>query len=816
MDRTARRMPRHCVTIRLAQIASCTGVLLACFVPAAMAQSDMPDTTLVAQAARSFNVPPQSLADGLTQFGQQSGLQVSVNAALLERRTTPGVSGVMTPMEALQRLLAGTGLAGSVSATGIVTLMPEQASGTGLPGNALNLPPVMVGAQLGQNLPPVFAGGQVARGASLGLLGDKDYMETPFSIASYTAKTVRDQQARSVAEVLTNNDASVRAAIGIGNRYDAMTIRGFRVDNGDIAINGLYGLVPDFRVNPAPAERIELLKGPAAFLNGMAPQGGVGGNVNIVTKRAEDDPLTRVAVDYFSNTTFGALADVSRRFGDNKEYGIRVNGTFTDGDTPIDRQWVRNGSLSLGFDYRGEKLRVSADVIYQNDYMSGSARGYTPIAGIQVPAAPNPRINLAQYYDYAHQQSTTTIVRAEYDISPNTVVYGAFGANFFNFDKREAPGATMLSFAGAASSTSTYQTGQTSNLTGEAGLRTKFDTGPIRHEVAVSASLLSQRFWLGQTNNNAYLTNIYAPTLGVGLTQTAYTPFSLASTNLMSSIALADTLSALDGKVQLIVGARNQQVESSSYAPTGATTFRFIDSALTPSVALLVRPIKELTLYGSYIQGLSPSFAPPPGVANPGQVFPPFRTTQSEVGAKLDFGTFGATLAAFQINQPNGIVDPLTNMYGINGEQRNRGLELSVFGQLWNELRVLGGVALLDARLTQTAGGQYNGNVAVGAPAVHANLGLEWDMPFAPGLTGIARGLFTSNAYVSSDNTQQVPAWATLDLGLRYRTVLAKTPVVLRATMTNVLDSNYWIANPTGYVISGMPRMAWISLQADF
>ncbi len=115
----------------------------------------------------------------------------------------------------------------------------------------------MVGASLGQNLPPVFAGGQVARGASVGLLGDKDYMDTPFSISSYTAKTVRDQQARSVAEVLTN-DPSVRAAIGIGNRYDAMTICGFRVDNGDIAINGLYGPVPDFRINPAPAERIEL------------------------------------------------------------------------------------------------------------------------------------------------------------------------------------------------------------------------------------------------------------------------------------------------------------------------------------------------------------------------------------------------------------------------------------------------------------------------------------------------------------------------------------------------------------------------------
>lgn len=89
-------------------------------------------------------------------------------------------------------------------------------------------------------------------------------------------------------------------------------------------------------------------------------------------------------------------------------------------------------------------------------------------------------------------------------------------------------------------------------------------------------------------------------------------------------------------------------------------------------------------------------------------------------------------------------------------------------------------------------------------------------MPFAPGLTATARGLYTSNAYVSSDNTQQVPAWATLDVGARYRAMLAKTPVVIRASVTNVMDSNYWIASPTGHVISGMLRMAWISLQADF
>ncbi len=78
--------------------------------------------------------------------------------------------------------------------------------------------------------------------------------------------------------------------------------------------------------------------------------------------------------------------------------------------------------------------------------------------------------------------------------------------------------------------------------------------------------------------------------------------------------------------------------------------------------------------------------------------------------------TFGATLAAYQINQPNGIVNPVTSITGSMASSAISGLELNIFGQLWNELRVLGGFSLLDARLTQTAGGQYNGNDSRWAP----------------------------------------------------------------------------------------------------
>ncbi|MGT2481393.1 TonB-dependent receptor domain-containing protein [Methylobacterium oryzae CBMB20] len=191
------------------------------------------------------------------------------------------------------------------------------------------------------------------------------------------------------------------------------------------------------------------------------------------------------------------------------------------------------------------------------------------------------------------------------------------------------------------------------------------------------------------------------------------------------------------------------------------------------------------------------------------------------MGAKVDFETFGATLSAFQITQPTGFTDLLTRVFGVIGDQRNRGLEGTVFGALAPGLRLLGGAAFLDARLTRTRGGVYDGNPAAGAPRIQVNAGLEWDVPTADGLTAIAQLVQTGAAYsgtplANGPSRQSVPDWTTVDLGLRYTTRLRERPVTLRATVTNVADRHYWIVNPYGALILGAPRTAWLSAAVDF
>ncbi|WP_322050175.1 TonB-dependent receptor [Paraburkholderia bannensis] len=766
---------------------------------------------------RQYNVRGGPLAGALNELADQADVLISVPGELTAGKAGNSVMGAYSVDEAFRKLLAGTGLEAVKQGDGSYSLRVGERANAGPAADAM-LPAVTVVAARGNAaIAAPYAGGQVARGASVGLLGERDYMDTPFSVASYTEKLIRDEQSTSIAELLTTTDPSVRAAIDSSNRYDALTIRGLRVENSEMSLNGLYGLVPDYRVGPDPVERVDILKGPGALLNGMLPQGSVGGSVNVVTKRADDTPLTRLTGEYVSNSVFGAHADVGRRFGPDNAFGIRLNAAHREGDTEIDEQSRRGDAFSLGLDYRGKRLRALGDVIYQRDYMRAAVRGYTPVAGFAMPGAPDPTINLAQTYSYSNSHSLTAMGRVEYDLTSSVTLFGAIGANQFGYDKLEDPGATLLDAQGDARSTSRYQQGMSHAVSAQAGIRARAHTGPIDHELVLSGSSLQQTTWFGQTSYGSYLTNIYAPVrLASPGDPVSVSPEAKDSSQTLRSLAFADTLSALDERVQLTLGLREQWVDSSNYAVSGATSYHYDQSAVTPSVALLVRPLDQLSFYANYIEALTPGSAPPADAANPNAVFAPYKSKQFEVGTKLDLGNFGATLSVFQIKVPSGVVDPVTKVYSLDGEQRNRGIELSGFGKLGRDVRVVGGVTWLDAKLQRTQGGAYDGNHALGAPSFQANLGAEWDTPFMPGFTLTGRLLYTGEAYVSQDNLQHVPGWTRVDVGGRFTTHIGAREVTLRANVTNLFNRDYWQANPTGYVFAGAPRTFWLSASADF
>lgn len=774
-----------------------------------------------AAAARGYSIPAGSLDQVLTRFASAAGAELSVDAALTRGKSSGGLNGSFTVQDGFAELLKGQGLQVVRGANGTYSLRAAAVAdaAAAAAGGTLAAVTVTAAAERPGDLPAPYAGGQVARGAQAGFLGNKDFMETPFSITSLTAEGIQNQQARNIGDVV-KNDASVRTVWPDGSYISQFTIRGFPTQTQDMAINGLYGIVPPQMTAGLEAiERVEILKGPSAFLNGMAPSGGIGGNINLVTKRATDLPVTQLTTSYYSRGQLGAHLDLGRRFGVDNSLGIRFNGAYRDGKTGVDQQSQRAGSATVGLDYRGERLRLSADLGYHDMRTDAPTRiAFTDNANFQIPAAPRSTLSLGQPWYFAKSRDSFGMVQGEFDIRPDLTAYAAFGARkneflgLYNF-------IYLQNAQGSFRANQYYQPTFSDTKTGLAGLKGSFNTGPVRHEVNFSVTALHTDSGALAPVISTYTGNVYNPPF---VAQQNLAPFSSTSPKTAESdldtIALADTLHFLDDKVQLTIGARQQSVKVKNFnATNGAQTSAYDQHKLTPALAVVVRPSKELTFYANYVEGLSQGPVAPAGTANVGTIFPPIQSKQYEAGVKYDLGSLAATLSAFRITQPNGITNPANNVFGLNGEQRNEGIEFNTFGEVARGVRVLGGVTFMRGVLSKTAGGLQDGNKAIGVPATQFNLGGEWDTAFMPGLSLTGRAIYTSSQYYNAANSQSIPAWTRIDVGARYKTTASGVPVTLRASIENLFDKDYWAAASSSFGLArGAPRAFLVSATWDF
>ncbi|EFV84179.1 TonB-dependent siderophore receptor [Achromobacter xylosoxidans C54] len=660
---------------------------------------------------------------------------------------------------------------------------------------APTLPAVTVTANSAQDqdLPAPYAGGQVAQGARLGMMGNQDVMDTPFNVTSYTAELIQNQQARTLADVMAN-DASVRFTTSSGHAYENFRIRGFDVNQNDVAINGMYGLAPMGRTPLEFVERVEVLKGPNALFSGMAPSGAVGGTINLVPKRADDTPNATFGVNWQGDGQLGTTIDAGRRFGDANQWGARVNGAFSDGATTLDGQSRKREFLSLGLDYRGSALSASIDAYHSQESFQGGTPAMFWFGGSVVPKAPDPRINQFST-GYGSIQSNAVVGRAEYRFNDNVSVFGGIGRR----DSHQSglingTHARQIDANGNFTGSIIGQRAYTDATSAEAGLRSRFKTGAVGHELVLQASILDTEDGSATGTASAFRSNIYDPITPVmpGVPDSA----PKTAENTLTSLALVDTMSFLDDRLRLTGGLRNQRVKTTNFDKNGNTTSRYDKQAVTPAVALVVKPWgPDLSFYANYVQGLSKGDSVTDTTAtNFGQVFAPYKTEQKEVGVKWNAGTFTNTLALFQIDKPMLVTEGTTARptYADGGEKRVRGVEWNTFGELARGVRVLGGVTYSQGKQTKTSFGRYDGNTAVGAPRWQANTGLEWDTPWIAGLTLSARVQATSSQYADAANKLKIPGWGQLDLGARYAMLVNGKDVVLRLNVNNVFDKHYY------------------------
>mgnify|MGYP002040060048 CR=1 FL=1 len=676
--------------------------------------------------------------------------------------------------------------------------------------------------------PAPYAGGQVGSGARLGMLGNRSFMETPFNVTGYTDKLIRDQQARTLADVVLN-DPSVRNDAPAFSERDAFYIRGFSVTNLDTAYDGLFYIANPRRSYLEGIERVEILKGPSTLLNGGV--GRVGGTINLVPKRAGDTPLTRLTTTYISDSQIWPHFDIGRRYGPTGEWGIRVNGSYRAGDTTLDRNDIQLGVGAVGLDYRGERLRASLDLNYSNQQIDAPTSLFNgAVPGITIPRAPDGSINTANSFEYIDSVHQMAAGRIEYDIFDNTTLYIAGGASRYREDFLTSS-YLIQDENGDATATLAIQPQKIQGFTGEVGARSAFETGAVGHQLNVSASQALNENYRGgfpRVVLPSFPTNIYDPTFFVGSPiDTSAFPRASGRPKFadlqLTSIALTDTLSMFDDRFQLTLGGRYQDIRSRGFStvpgPTlGERNYYYSDSRLSPAVAALVRVTDSLSVYGNYVESLTEGPIAPATAANANEIFAPVVNDQKEVGVKYDFGFMAVTASLFEITQASGFTDPVTRIFSVGGRQVNRGLELNVFGEVADGVRLLGGVTLIDAELERTAGGRFDGNDVPGVANVAINLYGEYDIDWlTPGLTLTGRVIHTGNTWYDQANTQKIDDWTRVDAGLRYAfTGPYDKPVELRANVENLFGEDYWASSARGFLAAGASRTFTVSAAIEF
>ncbi|MHA3081429.1 TonB-dependent receptor [Acinetobacter sp. ANC 5502] len=671
-----------------------------------------------------------------------------------------------------------------------------------------------------KNANKTLSAGQVSRKSQIGILGNKYALDAPFSVTSYTAKYIEDNQAKTVAEAL-QSDPTVRMVMSSNGLGEYFNIRGLYTQSHELAWDGTFGLTPHNRVPTEFLERVEVFRGTSALLFGMSLGGAVGGVINLVPKRATDEPITRLTTTYSSNANFGEHVDIGRRFGENKQFGIRVNALKSHGDTSLDGQTEDRRLGSIALDYKGTDLRASLDVYSIKEKLSGAMPLMVSFASSNIPKAPDASTNTMPG-SYGVTETTAAIGHVEYDFADDWTVYLTGGTKHQKAHGYMANNALGLN--AQANGNYTAFSRNTANITdvnsAEMGIRGHFKTEDIDHSLVLSTNVIDQDMRMGLSSGGTWASNIYSPSAsGTLATEPTYIPKTSATT--LSSVALADTLSFVDDKYQLILGVRQQQVKSQSYSIyTGLASSKFYKkSALTPAIGFVVKPWNNsISLYGNYIEGLSQGDSvTDTTAANYGANMAPYKSKQFELGTKWENGIFRNSLSVYQITKPSMIKDSSTNTYNSDGEQRNRGIEWTTAGQLLTNLRVLGGVVYMDAKQTKTASGTYDGNDVYGIPHWQSNLGFEWDVNQIQGLTLTANTIYTGTEYVDAANTQKLPSWIRVDVGGRYLTTIANHKVTFRGGVDNLFDKNYWAGVWNGaYVSVGLPRTYKLSMQIDF
>ena len=665
---------------------------------------------------------------------------------------------------------------------------------------------------------------------NLSLLGRQTAFASPIAVVNYDEKAFEDKAPRNVVDAIAKTDASVVNFGGETNTLSGVYVRNLQLDMRQVSVNGLAGLYSTYNSPTAGVAAAQLIKGASTATTGMDPEGSAGASMNIETKRASDEDINKIGFGWYSNNRLQETFDFGRRFGANKEWGVRVSGKYRDGDTARNDYDELAKELAIGADYNGDKLRVGVDyMINKRDTNGGRARLQDmQNLAFTVPSAPNGKTNLNPHWIGQTTQDETIMGTFEYDLPFNMMVSGGLGHMESRYD-------------GAFGQITNIQQNGKFNVTGIRGMdfRSRTTSGNLKLQGEVETSSVLQNWNIAydsvvrqRDHDNSSATNgrvtggsIYSPTFG-RLTPTTFdlSPVKQNTDSKLTarSLALADTLGFIDNTVRLTLGGRFQWIKQ-----LDKTTAKEVKAdRFSPMVTLAYVANPNMVFYSNYLEDLEPGNVD----QDTGEMNNPRVSKQIEVGVRKNWNdAFTTTLSAYEIHRP-GIIrgrmgTALASLAGKEqGKERNRGIEFNAYASLFdNTLRPSIGLTYNQAKVFDfpTYADTIVSGVQVTSPRWIAKSAVEWNTPFVPNLTLNAALQYYGASYQDSAANYKLPSYTTVDLGAKYVVkVSEKQTLTLRGGVENLFNKHYWQVQrgmyDRSFAVLGMPRTYWANMEYSF
>ena len=688
----------------------------------------------------------------------------------------------------------------------------------------------------------IASDGDLRDRVNLGVLGKANAFTAPITVVNYDEQALNNTEARTLVDAVAKKDASVWQFGGESNTLTGLYFRGYQLDARQFSVNGLAGMYGTQGTASVQVGSAQLIKGASTAVNGMDPEGAVSGSVNIETKKAADEGNRKIGLGWFSNNRAQGTFDLGQRFGENKEFGVRANGKLRHGDTPRHGYSEDNKEFALNADYRGEKVRVAFDSIYAKRKTNGGRARMQDIqnANGRLFDAPEGKVNLAPSWQAQNTRGQTNMLTFEWDAFENAQITGGIGYNnaryYGNFASPTVTSSGLTYNSGRARLTDQRFKTLSMNLTA----RGEFETGPVSHNWSAAFDRIDRKrtTYQGarQTKSSVIDLSLDIPTQLAKLDSnlgSAWSPTpSLDTVIKVNSLAVSDTLGFADNKYRLTLGGRFQAVEQKN-----KLNGRKADaSRFSPMLMAAWVPQPDLVVYGNYMEDLEPSDI---RTDDDGHVTmaDPRVSRQFEVGVRKNWGDFVTTLNAFQIKRPgywfgkttSGTDFAARKNAGLaysgseQGMERSRGIEFNTYANLLNKtLRPSFGLMYLQSTVKDYpnfADNLVNG-VQVANPRVIAKAGVEWDTPFAKGLTLNGNVSYFGKSYQDTQKQYAFPSYTLVDVGARYKTKLGKNTLTVSSSVENLFNKNYWQVQRGQYdrsfAVVGMPRTYWLKAELDF